>query len=92
MLTTARDMIISSDIRERLTEILQKMEGRYCDPWMNTNQVSLYCGLSPRTIARGIADGDLRCSKKHGKNLFRRRDVDAWILGSKITRHNPDSE
>lgn len=49
------------------------------DQWLTQKDVSAYTGLSPSTIYRAIQRGELKVSKRTGKNLFRRSWVDSFL-------------
>jgi len=49
------------------------------DPWLALKDVCEYTGLSPSTIHRATQKGELKVSKKTGKNLFRREWVDRFL-------------
>jgi excisionase family DNA binding protein len=49
------------------------------DPWLALKDVCEYTGLSPSTIHRATQKGELKVSKKTGKNLFRREWIDRFL-------------
>lgn len=49
------------------------------DRWLNIKEICKYSGLSESTIHRAIHKGELKVSKKTGKNLFRISWVDRWL-------------
>ena len=49
------------------------------DKWLALKDVCSYTGLSPSTIHRATQKGELKVSKKTGKNLFRREWIDRFL-------------
>ena len=49
------------------------------DQWLSLKDVCAYTGLSPSTIRRSTQRGELKVSKKTGKNLFRREWIDRFL-------------
>ena len=49
------------------------------DAWLALKDVCDYTGLSPSTIHRATQRGELKVSKKTGKNLFRKDWVDRFL-------------
>jgi len=49
--------------------------------YMDMKQVVQYSSTSASTIRRAIAKGELKCSKKLGKLLFKVEWVDRWLNG-----------
>ena len=49
------------------------------DQWLALKDVCEYTGLSPSTIYRATQKGELKVSKKTGKNLFRREWIDNFL-------------
>ena len=68
-------------IREQLERIEKKLDGSFKNEFLSINEVSKLASLSPSTIRRAIARGELKCSKKLGKLLFTESDVREWING-----------
>ena len=68
-------------IREQLERIEKKLDGNFSNKFLSINQVSALVSLSPSTIRRALARGELKCSKKMGKLLFLESDVRKWING-----------
>ena len=76
--------MISTDllpIREQLERIEKKLDGNFSNKFLSINQVSKLVSLSPSTIRRAVAKGELKCSRKLGKLLFQESDVRRWING-----------
>ena len=68
-------------IREQLERIEKKLDGSFNNQFLSINEVSKLTSLSPSTIRRAIAKGQLKCSKRLGKLLFLDSDVRKWING-----------
>ena len=68
-------------IREQLERIEKKLDGNFKNQFLSINEVSKLTSLSPSTIRRAIAKGQLKCSKRLGKLLFLESDVRKWING-----------
>ncbi|MAV69829.1 MAG: hypothetical protein CMG04_03385 [Candidatus Marinimicrobia bacterium] len=68
-------------IREQLERIEKKLDGNYSNPFLSINQVSDFCSLSCSTIRRSMHKGELKCSRRNGKLLFRKSDVERWLNG-----------
>ena len=66
-------------IREQLDRIEKKLDGNFSNKFLSINQVSKLVSLSPSTIRRSVAKGELKCSRKLGKLLFQESDVRRWI-------------
>jgi excisionase family DNA binding protein len=53
-------------------------------PYLKSRRVAAYAGVSLRTIDRAIAAGKLPVAGRvggNGERVFRRDDVEAWLLG-----------
>ena len=68
-------------IREQLERIEKKLDGNYSNKFLSINQVSALVSLSPSTIRRAVAKGELKCSRRIGKLLFLESDVRKWLNG-----------
>ena len=68
-------------IREQLERIEKKIDGSFKNQFLSINEVSKLASLSPSTIRRAVARGELKCSRKLGKLLFTESDVRKWING-----------
>ena len=68
-------------IREQLERIEKKLDGNFSNKFLSINQVAKLTSLSPSTIRRTLARGELKCSKKMGKLLFLESDVRKWLNG-----------
>ena len=65
--------------KEQLDSIEKKVDGKYSRKFLDINQVAHLTSLSQSTIRRAIARGELKCSKKLGKLLFKVELVDNWL-------------
>ena len=68
-------------IIDHLTRIEKKIDGTFSNKFLSINQVSALVSLSPSTIRRAVAKGELKCSRRLGKLLFLESDVRKWIDG-----------
>ena len=68
-------------IREQLERIEKKLDGSFKNLFLGINQVSALVSLSPSTIRRAVARGELKCSRRLGKLLFQESDVRKWLNG-----------
>ena len=68
-------------IREQLERIEKKLYGTFSNKFLSINQVSKLVSLSPSTIRRAVAKGELKCSRRQGKLLFQESAVRKWING-----------
>ena len=68
-------------IREQLERIEKKLDGNFKNQFLSINEVSKLTSLSPSTIRRSIAKGELKCRKRFGKLLFQESDIRRWING-----------
>jgi excisionase family DNA binding protein len=68
-------------IREQLERIEKKLDGNFKNQFLSINEVSKLTSLSPSTIRRAIAKGELKCSKRLGKLLFQESEIRRWING-----------
>lgn len=57
------------------------MKANIQDQWLTQKDVCDYTGLSPSTIYRATLRGELKVSKRTGKNLFRKSWVDNFLNG-----------
>ena len=68
-------------IIDHLTRIEKKIDGTFSNKFLSINQVSALVSLSPSTIRRAVAKGELKCSRRLGKLLFLESDVRRWLNG-----------
>ena len=55
------------------------MKNNIFDKWLALKDVCEYTGLSSSTLYRAIIKGELKVSKKTGKNLFKKKWVDNFL-------------
>ena len=58
------------------------METNIFDKWLTIKDVSEYTKLSASTLHRAIQKGELKVSKKTGKNLFKKE----WVEICKVLK------
>ena len=68
-------------IIERLDRIEKKLDGNLSNRYFDIVEASSYTSLSVSTLRRYILKGELKCSRKLGKILFKESDIDRWIQG-----------
>ena len=73
-----RDLIF---VKEQLDRIEKKLDGNFSNKFLSITEVAKLTSLSPSTLRRAIAKGELKCSRKLGKLLFLESDVRNWING-----------
>ena len=66
-------------ILEELNDIKSMIEKDSKVGFMDMKQVVQYSSTSASTIRRAIARGELKCSKKLGKLLFKVEWIDNWL-------------
>ncbi len=55
------------------------MKNNLFDRWLDLKDVCEYTGLSSSTLHRAIQKGELKVSKKTGKNLFKKEWIDNFL-------------
>ena len=65
-------------ILEKLEEIEKEIYHRG-DRWLDTKQASIHTNVSAKTLERAVTIGELKVSKKTGKNLYRKSELDRWL-------------
>ena len=68
-------------IKEQLTRIEQKLDGQFADKYLDINQASTLTSLSLSTIRRRVSLGELKCTRRLGKLLFKKSIVEDWLNG-----------
>ena len=66
-------------IVERLDRIEKKIDGNLSNRYFDIIEASMYTSLSVSTLRRYILKGELKCSRKLGKILFKESDIDRWL-------------
>tara|TARA_B100000965_G_C19599822_1_gene761952 strand:- start:850 stop:1068 length:219 start_codon:yes stop_codon:yes gene_type:complete len=69
------------EILAMLEEINNSIKNIMTNRWLSIDEVCKYSALSKSTINRAIIRGELRVSKKTGKNLFKKEWVDSFLNG-----------
>ena len=70
------------DIKEQLDRIEKVLnEGTSTKTWVDIKEASSYTSLSVTTLRRAVAKGTLKASRRTGKLLFNRLDVDRFLKG-----------
>jgi excisionase family DNA binding protein len=68
-------------ILEILNEIKSLIKTSGTTKWLDIREVSNQTNLSKSTIRRAVQTGELKCSKRTGKLLFKVEDVERWLNG-----------
>ena len=68
-------------IQEMFSEILKAIKRDRPDEWLNISQAAQYAKLSEQTIRRYVRSGSLKASKKTGRLLFQKSNLDHWLNG-----------
>ena len=68
-------------IREQLERIEKKLDGNFSNKFLSITEVAILTSLSPSTLRRAVAKGELKCSKRVGKLLFHEDAVRKWLNG-----------
>jgi len=68
-------------IIERLNRIENKIDGNTSNRYFDIIEASAYTSLSVSTLRRYISRGELKCSRKLGKILFKKSEIDRWLNG-----------
>ena len=68
-------------IQEMFREILKNIKKDRPDEWLNISQAAQYAKLSEQTIRRYVKLGSLKVSKKTGRLLFQKSNLDRWLNG-----------
>ena len=68
-------------ILEILNEIKSLVKSGNTTKWLSLSEVCNQTSLSKSSIRRAISTGQLKCSRKTGKLLFRVEDVERWLNG-----------
>lgn len=66
-------------IEVQLNRIEKKIDGKYSRKFLDINQVADFCSLSISSIRRYAQKGELKCSRKSGKLLFKVEWIDNWL-------------
>ena len=66
---------------EMFNEIMKVIKRDRPDEWLNISQAAQYAKLSEQTIRRYVRLGALKVSKKTGRLLFKKSNLDRWLNG-----------
>ena len=77
----AKDIHMELRILEILNEIKSLIKTGGTTKWLSLSEVCNQTSLSKSSIRRAISTGQLKCSRKTGKLLFKVEDVDRWLNG-----------
>tara|TARA_B110000467_G_C17996977_1_gene303365 strand:+ start:75 stop:293 length:219 start_codon:yes stop_codon:yes gene_type:complete len=66
-------------ILEILNEIKSLIKTSGTTKWLDIREVSNQTNLSKSTIRRAVQTGELKCSKRTGKLLFKVEDIERWL-------------
>ena len=72
---------MESQIIKLLTDIKSLIEGRSSSQWIDLKELCSKVMISPSTARRLIARGELKCSRKLGKLLFKQSWIDKYLEG-----------
>ena len=74
-----KEYIMINTILKRLDRIESLINDKVADRWYDIDEGSAYLHLSRSTIYRRIKTGEIKASKKAGKLLFKRSDLDGFL-------------
>mgnify|MGYP000219879163 FL=1 len=66
---------------EMFREILKAIKRDRPDEWLNISQAAQHAKLSEQTIRRYVRTGELKASKRTGRLLFQKSNLDRWLNG-----------
>lgn len=66
-------------IVEALHDIKKLILNRDADRWMSLKEVTEYTALSESTVRRNVAKGFLKASRKTGRLLLKKSNLDRWL-------------
>ena len=72
---------MNTETTEMFREILKAIKRDRPDEWLNISQAAQYTKLSEQTIRRYVRLGALKVSKKTGRLLFQKSNLDRWLNG-----------
>ena len=72
---------MNTETTEMFREILKAIKRDRPDEWLNISQAAQYAKLSEQTIRRYVRSGSLKASKKTGRLLFQKSNLDRWLNG-----------
>ena len=66
-------------ILEEIRDLKSMVHGKLTDRWLTITDVTHYTSLSDSTIRRAVRKGELKCSKRTGKLMFKTNEVERWL-------------
>ncbi len=66
-------------IKDQLDRIEREIGTKKLIRYLNINDVKTMTSLSLSTIRRSVVKGELKCSRRLGKLLFKESDVMKWL-------------
>ena len=78
---TEKDIQMELRILEILNEIKSLIKSSATTKWLSLSEVCNQTSLSKSSVRRAIGSGQLKCSRKTGKLLFKVEDVERWLNG-----------
>ena len=67
------------ELRAILERIEDSLSNKNTEKYLTINNVADFCSLSISSIRRYVQKGELKCSRKSGKLLFKVEWVDNWL-------------
>ena len=74
-----KELYMTNAILEKLDILESLLKDKIADRWYDIDEASAYLHLSRSTIYRRIKTGEIKASKKAGKLLFKRSDLDNFL-------------
>ena len=68
-------------ILEEIRDLKSLVNGKLAERWLSITDVTQYTALSDSTIRRAVKRGELKCSRRTGKLMFKKIDVERWLNG-----------
>ena len=68
-------------ILEEIRDLKSLIHGKLSERWLTITDVTQYTALSESTIRRAVRKGELKCSKRTGKLIFKKSNVERWLNG-----------
>ena len=72
---------MNTETTEMFREILKAIKRDRPDEWLNISQAAQWVKLAPVTVRRYVRVGSLKVSKKTGRLLFQKSNLDRWLNG-----------
>ena len=68
-------------ILEEIRDLKSLVNGKLAERWLSITDVTQYTNLSDSTIRRFVKRGELKCSRRTGKLMFKKSDIERWLNG-----------